>query len=140
MTEGALNLQHRQQALEEMANGEELDILVLGGGVTGAGIAYDAALRGLTDPRDIRTATVAHLAPARAEAMADVLAGFAAYARAFGGVGFTVERTEDFPAALCDALAARRPAIIHVKMSVDAIAPSAFPQALPAPCAGWICT
>ena len=31
MTEGALNLQHRQQALEEMANGEELDILVLGG-------------------------------------------------------------------------------------------------------------
>jgi acetolactate synthase-1/2/3 large subunit len=48
---------------------------------------------------------------------------FAAYARAFGGVGFTVERTEDFPAALCDALAARRPAIIHVKMSVDAIAP-----------------
>ena len=49
---------------------------------------------------------------------------FAAYARAFGGVGFTVERTEDFPAALCDALAARRPAIIHVKMSVDAIAPS----------------
>ena len=47
MTEGALNLQHRQQALEEMANGEELDILVLGGGVTGAGIAYDAALRGL---------------------------------------------------------------------------------------------
>ena len=35
----------------------------------------DAALRGLTDPRDIRTAAVAHLAPARADAMADVLAG-----------------------------------------------------------------
>ena len=48
---------------------------------------------------------------------------FAAYARAFGGVGFTVERTEDFPAALEEALAAQRPAIIHVKFSVDAITP-----------------
>ncbi|MFF8800099.1 MULTISPECIES: thiamine pyrophosphate-binding protein [unclassified Methylobacterium] len=48
---------------------------------------------------------------------------FAAYARAFGGVGFTVERTEDFPAALDAALAAGRPSIIHVKFSVDAIAP-----------------
>ncbi|MEE7457791.1 thiamine pyrophosphate-binding protein [Methylorubrum populi] len=48
---------------------------------------------------------------------------FAAYARAFGGVGFTVERTEDFPGALDAALAAGRPSIIHVKFSVDAIAP-----------------
>ena len=48
---------------------------------------------------------------------------FAAYARAFGGVGFTVERTEDFPAALDAALAAGRPSIIHVKYTVDAIAP-----------------
>ena len=48
---------------------------------------------------------------------------FAAYARAFGGVGFTVERTEDFSAALDAALAAGRPSIIHVKFSVDAIAP-----------------
>jgi acetolactate synthase-1/2/3 large subunit len=50
---------------------------------------------------------------------------FAAYARAFGGVGFTVERTDDFPAALDAALAAHRPAIIHVKIAVDAIAPGA---------------
>jgi acetolactate synthase-1/2/3 large subunit len=50
---------------------------------------------------------------------------FAAYARAFGGVGFTVERTEDFSAALDAALAAKRPAIIHVKIAVDAIAPGA---------------
>ncbi|MBV9079280.1 MAG: thiamine pyrophosphate-binding protein [Methylobacteriaceae bacterium] len=48
---------------------------------------------------------------------------FAAYARAFGGVGFTVERTDDFPDALAAALAANRPAIVHLKMAVDAIAP-----------------
>ena len=58
------------------------------------------------------------------QAKAVIPGGVDSPVRAFGGVGFTVERTEDFPAALCDALAARRPAIIHVKMSVDAIAPS----------------
>jgi acetolactate synthase I/II/III large subunit len=50
---------------------------------------------------------------------------FAAYARAFGGVGFTVERTADFPAAFAAAQAARTPAIVHVKISTDAITPSA---------------
>jgi acetolactate synthase I/II/III large subunit len=49
---------------------------------------------------------------------------FAAYARAFGGVGFTVERTGDFPAAFAAARAAKAPAIIHVKISTDAITPS----------------
>jgi acetolactate synthase-1/2/3 large subunit len=49
---------------------------------------------------------------------------FAAYARAFGGVGFTVERTQDFPAAFEAARAAKAPAIIHLKISVDAILPA----------------
>ena len=49
---------------------------------------------------------------------------FAAYARAFGGFGARVEKTEDFPAAFEAARAARTPAIIHVKMSTDAITPS----------------
>ena len=42
----------------------------------------ELALHGLTEPREIRAATVAHIAPARAQAMADVLAGFAAHPRA----------------------------------------------------------
>ena len=37
----------RHDALQEMASGPELDVLVIGGGVTGAGIAVDAATRGL---------------------------------------------------------------------------------------------
>ena len=49
---------------------------------------------------------------------------FAAYAKAFGGVGFTVERTADFPAAFAAARAAKAPAIIHLKISTDAIAPA----------------
>jgi acetolactate synthase-1/2/3 large subunit len=50
---------------------------------------------------------------------------FAAYARAFGGFGARVERTEDFPAAFEAARAARVPAIIHLKLSTDAITPTA---------------
>ncbi|MDN5700917.1 MAG: glycerol-3-phosphate dehydrogenase/oxidase [Kocuria sp.] len=42
-----LNPESRQAALREMANGPELDILVIGGGVTGAGVALDAVTRGL---------------------------------------------------------------------------------------------
>lgn len=37
----------RAHALHEMSEGAELDILVIGGGITGAGIALDAATRGL---------------------------------------------------------------------------------------------
>lgn len=42
-----LTAQSRQRALRDMAEGPELDILVIGGGVTGAGIALDAVSRGL---------------------------------------------------------------------------------------------
>lgn len=45
-TQTALTRQSRRAALDEMAQ-EELDILVVGGGVTGAGIALDGATRGL---------------------------------------------------------------------------------------------
>lgn len=48
---------------------------------------------------------------------------FAVYARAFGGFGVTVERSEDFPAALAAARASGQPAIIHLKISTDAILP-----------------
>ena len=43
----ALNAAQRERALEEMSSAEGLDVLVVGGGVTGAGIALDAAARGL---------------------------------------------------------------------------------------------
>jgi acetolactate synthase-1/2/3 large subunit len=49
---------------------------------------------------------------------------FAAYARTFGGFGVTVEKTEDFWAAFEDAQAARKPAIIHVKVDPEAITPA----------------
>ena len=49
------------------------------------------------------------------------LADFAAYARAFGGHGETVERTADFEAAFERALAAGKPSIIHVKTDAEAI-------------------
>lgn len=41
-----LNLQTRQHDLDQMAK-KELDVLVIGGGITGAGIALDAQTRGL---------------------------------------------------------------------------------------------
>lgn len=47
MATPVLSKESRAAALAEMANGEELDVLVIGGGVTGAGIAVDAATRGL---------------------------------------------------------------------------------------------
>ena len=49
---------------------------------------------------------------------------FAALARAYGGHGETVERTEEFPAAFARARAARKPSIIHIKTSVEALTPS----------------
>lgn len=48
---------------------------------------------------------------------------FAAYARAFGVWAATVERTQDFPEALRDALRADGPALIHLKVNVEDIAP-----------------
>ncbi|MGH2858508.1 MAG: glycerol-3-phosphate dehydrogenase/oxidase [Solirubrobacteraceae bacterium] len=43
---GALNEHSRRRALDAMASGD-LDVLVVGGGITGAGAALDAATRGL---------------------------------------------------------------------------------------------
>ena len=43
----ALSPRNRTDALREMRDGPELDILVVGGGVVGAGAALDAATRGL---------------------------------------------------------------------------------------------
>ena len=49
---------------------------------------------------------------------------FAAYARAFGGHGETVETTEEFEPAFARALASGLPAILHVKVDPEAITPS----------------
>ena len=48
---------------------------------------------------------------------------FAAYARAFGGHGATVEKTADFPAAYKAAVASGKPAIICLKVDPEAILP-----------------
>jgi acetolactate synthase-1/2/3 large subunit len=48
---------------------------------------------------------------------------FAAYARAFGGWGAMVDKTEDFADAFRAAEASGKPAIVHLKIDVDAIAP-----------------
>jgi len=49
---------------------------------------------------------------------------FAAYARAFGGFGATVERTADFGAAFAAARASGLASIIHLKIDPEAITPS----------------
>ncbi len=49
---------------------------------------------------------------------------FAAYARAFGGFGATVEATADFGSAFEAAEASGLPSIIHLKIDADAISPS----------------
>jgi acetolactate synthase I/II/III large subunit len=49
---------------------------------------------------------------------------FAAYARAFGGFGATVEKTADFPAAFQAAEQSGLPAIIHLKVDPEAITPT----------------
>jgi acetolactate synthase I/II/III large subunit len=49
---------------------------------------------------------------------------FAAYARAFGGFGISVERTEDFPVAFKEAQASGKPAIIRLAIDGDAITPA----------------
>lgn len=48
MHAGTLSPERRRAALSAMADGGELDILVVGGGVVGAGTALDAATRGLS--------------------------------------------------------------------------------------------
>ena len=49
---------------------------------------------------------------------------FAAYARAFGGFGVTVDQTTDFPAAFEQAQRANAPAIIHLVIDPEAITPT----------------
>ena len=49
---------------------------------------------------------------------------FAAYARAFGGFGATVEKTADFAAAFEEAQRSGKPAIIHLKVDPEAITPA----------------
>jgi acetolactate synthase-1/2/3 large subunit len=49
---------------------------------------------------------------------------FAAYARAFGGFGVTVEKTADFIPAFQTARASRLPAILHLKVDPEALTPS----------------
>jgi acetolactate synthase I/II/III large subunit len=48
---------------------------------------------------------------------------FPAYARAFGGFGIAVERTEDFPEAFRKAQACGKPAIIRLAIDPEAITP-----------------
>ncbi|MGC2124135.1 MAG: thiamine pyrophosphate-dependent enzyme, partial [Xanthobacteraceae bacterium] len=48
---------------------------------------------------------------------------FAAYARAFGGFGVSVERTEDFPEAFQQAQASGKPAIVRLAIDGEAITP-----------------
>jgi len=48
---------------------------------------------------------------------------FPAYARAFGGFGVSVERTEDFPAAFKAAQASGKPAIVRLAIDPEAITP-----------------
>jgi glycerol-3-phosphate dehydrogenase len=56
-----LNAARREQELNALAAGETVDVLVIGGGVTGAGVALDAQSRGLTtallERRDLATGT-----------------------------------------------------------------------------------
>jgi acetolactate synthase I/II/III large subunit len=48
---------------------------------------------------------------------------FAALARAYGAFAATVDRTEDFSAAFDKALAAGKPALIHIRLDPEAITP-----------------
>jgi acetolactate synthase I/II/III large subunit len=50
---------------------------------------------------------------------------FAAYARAFGGHGETIERTADFAPAFQRALASGKPAILELRIDPEAITPTA---------------
>ena len=58
---GSLNAAQREADLTALANGESVDVLVIGGGVTGAGVALDAVSRGLSvalvERRDLANGT-----------------------------------------------------------------------------------
>ncbi len=61
--------------------------------------------------------------PGRVSATDLVNPDFAAYARAFGGFGATVEKTTDFEAAFRAAEDSGLPSIVHIKIDPDAIMP-----------------
>ena len=48
MTGASLNAARRAAELDALASGEPVDLVVVGGGITGAGVALDAASRGLS--------------------------------------------------------------------------------------------
>ena len=50
---------------------------------------------------------------------------FADYARAFGGFGVRVEKTEEFPSAFAAARASGKPSIVHLKVDPEALTPMA---------------
>ncbi len=62
--------------------------------------------------------------PRRVSATDLVNPDFAAIARAYGGHGETVEKTEDFAPAFARAKASGRPAILHLKTDPEAITPT----------------
>ncbi|HEX7385754.1 MAG TPA: thiamine pyrophosphate-binding protein [Castellaniella sp.] len=62
--------------------------------------------------------------PGRVSATTLVNPDFAAYARAFGGYGERVEKTEDFGPALARAMASGLPAIVHCILDPEAITPT----------------
>jgi acetolactate synthase-1/2/3 large subunit len=62
--------------------------------------------------------------PGRVSATALRNPDFAAYARAFGGHGERVERTQDFAPAFERAVASGRPAILHCLIDAEAITPT----------------
>src|SRR5215217_6976502 len=49
---------------------------------------------------------------------------FAAYARAFGGFGITVEKTDDFAVAYAAAVESGKPAIVHLRVDPEAVTPT----------------
>jgi acetolactate synthase-1/2/3 large subunit len=68
--------------------------------------------------------------PGRISATALKNPDFAAYARAFGGHGETVEDTADFAPAFERAVASGKPAILHVKIDAEAITPTSTLSAI----------
>jgi acetolactate synthase-1/2/3 large subunit len=68
--------------------------------------------------------------PGRVSATALTNPDFAALARAYGGFGERVERTEDFAPALDRALASGRPALLHCPIDPEAITPTTTLSAL----------
>ena len=68
--------------------------------------------------------------PGRPSATSLVNPDFAAYARAFGGFGATVEKTSDFGEAFAAAEASGLPSIIHLKIDPESMTPAASLSAI----------